>query len=150
VEQKTYQRKEDLIPDGKYTMRVKDLFYYETKSGKKTLKVILIVHAPGTEYDGFELHRMIWNSEQSVAIFHRELSRLNIEVTSYEPKEGNFLHPKYDSELKELVGQMINVSKTTSLGKTAGMKFTNLNFVSIAEGDFSKVQNNGDDNELPF
>ena len=30
------------------------------------------------------------------------------------------------------------------------MKFTNLNFVSIAEGDFSKVQNNGDDNELPF
>lgn len=158
MEQKTYPpRKEELLPDGNHAMRLKDAIFYTTKNGKKTFKFILVVSKPNTQYDGWEVHRMVWNTEASARILEREINRLGVDIKPQAGKlpDGEFLRDDLEKVVQPLLGRMLTVLKTTAIGRDQGKQFTNFSFVNfepLSEAEESNESNaNGyDGEELPF
>lgn len=135
------------MPDGEWEFEIKDGFLYETKSGKPAYKFVLLNIAPGTPYDGWEIHRItVLDSAPAVNILANQLCALGIDADEWGERKGRPLQDELKMLIEKMRGWIVRCRKSKSTGKN-GQTYHNLYFMT--KTGMAKPKDS-EDADLPF
>ncbi len=135
------------MPDGEWEMSVRDGFLYETKTGKQAYKFILVNIAPGTPYDGWEIHKVVViDSPTAMNILAGQLQALGIDADCWGERHGRPLKDELGKLIDTMRHWIIRCRKSQSNGKD-GKHYHNLYFITKVGQVKPK---DSEDADLPF
>ncbi len=135
------------LPDGEWEMAVRDGFLYETKTGRPAYKFILINQAPGTEFDGWEIHKItVIDSPSAMSILGGQLMALGIDSDMWGERNGRPLKDELQKLIETMRNWVIRCQKSQSTGKN-GQHYHNLYFKAKVGTVKPK---DSEDADLPF